>query len=438
MKTIGETIAARMLIITFVASIAMIPLILYGCGPEWARWDATQAVLFFRDGEVDEALYQLRDAVRKSPRDPVLKLTLAERLIEIGQSSEALALANEVLDVYPENANGIAVKSSAQQHQGNFGAALETQLAYDESLNASSRGSIRLNELAYYRALASTEIHLAKRDIETAVATTNRYNNWTGSSKLTYPVKATIQASLVARCCGMQREALWTVSQQIDTLQKQIVEARNELTAKIYQDTQDAFPIRRNVGRLNRRENLRFYETNAASLLSCRALIHQDLGDDLSCIADRQEVARLGFDSSEIAAQFPSEKSSLMSLEAAGAYLDTRGFISGMLPWVDAETLLGISLDQHNFVSSYANAIRDLDVAILCVETDRKSFDVSLRNSIDFMAEKDESQQRLNRQTAVLLYHRQVIHERAGYLTRAKADAERIHELGFEPGVDLF
>jgi UDP-glucose 6-dehydrogenase len=109
-----------------------------------------------------------------------------------------------------------------------------------------------------------------------------------------------------------------------------------------------------------------------------------------------------------------------------------------MLPWVDAETLLGISLDQHNFVSSYANAIRDLDVAILCVETDRKSFDVSLRNSIDFMAEKDESQQRLNRQTAVLLYHRQVIHERAGYLTRAKADAERIHELGFEPGVDLF
>jgi tetratricopeptide (TPR) repeat protein len=438
MKTIGETVAIRLLIIAVVASMALIPLMLYGCGPEWARWDATQAVLFFRDGEVDEALYQLRDAVRKSPRDPVLKLTLAERLIEIGQSGEALELANEVLGVYPENANAIAIKSSAQQHQGNFSAALETQLEYDESLNASSRGSIRLNELAYYRALASEEVHLAKRDIETAVATTNRYTNWTGSGALTYPAKATILASLVARCCGMEQDALWTVSQQIETLRKQIVEARNELAAEVYKDTLDAFPVRRDGGLLNFRQQLRFYETNAAALLSCRALIYQDLGDQVRCIEDRQEVTHLGFDSSKIVANFPSEKSALMSLGTAGAYLDTRGFISGMLPWVDTETFMELTQEQHNFVSSYANAIRDLNIAILCVETDRKSFDFSLRNSIDFMAEKKESQQRLNRQAAVLLYHRQIIHERAGKLAKAKADAERIDELGFESGVNLF
>jgi len=80
MKTIGETLIARLLIVSAVASIAMIPLMLYGCGPEWARWDATQANSFFRKGEIDDALYQLRDAIRKSPRDPVLKLTLAERV----------------------------------------------------------------------------------------------------------------------------------------------------------------------------------------------------------------------------------------------------------------------------------------------------------------------------------------------------------------------
>ncbi len=437
MKTVGETATVKLLIISTVASIAMIPMIIYGCVPEWARWDATQANMFFRLGETDDALYQLRDAVRKSPRDPVLKLTLAERLIEANQPKDALDLADEVLAVYPNNANAIKIKSLSQQTQGNFADALETQLEYDKKLHASNRGTLSLNDLAYFRALAGKELHLAKRDIEGVVVAANRRVNWKGSEGLTYPVKATVLASLVSRCCDMQKEALWTISQQIDVLQKKIANAQIELTRDTYEAAQGSLPIRQNDVTV-RRQRLRRYETHAAVLLSCRALIHQDLGDPISCQADRVEVVHLGYDSAELAANFPTDKAALMSLSSAGAFLDTRGYVSGLLPWFKESQHLEPNSNQHNFLSSYSNAILDVNVAILCVEADRKSFNCSLRNAVEFVEDRTETQKLMKRQEAVLRYHRYVIHERAGNLELAKVDAKKIRELGFEPGIHLF
>ena len=197
MKTVRETTITRLLIVSAVASIALVPMIFYGCGPEWARWDATQANSYFLQGETSDALYQLRDAIQKSPRDPVLRLTLAERLIDIKKPEEALELTNEVLEVYPDNANAYRIKSLSQQHQGDFQGALRTQLEYDE-LHATRRSFSNLNQIAYLRALANEDLHLAKRDIETVVATASQFLNWNDSEYLTYPVKATVVACLLS------------------------------------------------------------------------------------------------------------------------------------------------------------------------------------------------------------------------------------------------
>ena len=278
MKTIRETVT-RFLIVAGVASIAMIPMLLYGCGPEWARWDSAQANFHFRRGETDEALYQLRDAIGKSPRDPVLKLNLAQRLIEMDEPEEALDLANEVLDIYPENGSAIAIKCLSQQSQGDFVGALETQLEHDQKLDASQRGVSSYNHIAYFRGLAGKDLHLAKRDIESAVLTASSYMNWTGSGGLSLPVKATVLASLVARCCDREQLALETLTNQIDRLQTQIIDAQHKLTEKVYREAKDSFPIRQNVDILFLRKQLRLHETHAAMLLTCRALIYQDLGD---------------------------------------------------------------------------------------------------------------------------------------------------------------
>ena len=120
MKMQTEKATTRYAVIGFILSIAMLPMAFYGCGPEWARWDAAQAVHYFNIGEVDDALYQLRDAIRKSPRDPVLKLTLASRLLEIEQPEEALDLADKVVTLYPDAYLAVEIKSRALQSLGEF------------------------------------------------------------------------------------------------------------------------------------------------------------------------------------------------------------------------------------------------------------------------------------------------------------------------------
>lgn len=425
----------RFAVIAAVASIALVPMTFYGCGPEWARWDATQANMYFRQGETDEALYQLRDAIRKSPRDPVLKLTLAQRLKEIGQPEEAVELADKVLDVFPDNANAISTKMEALQQLGEFEAALETQLDFNKSQRSARRD---LNGLAYFRALANKDLHLAKADIEGVITSYNRkYIGWENDNGLDLGVKATVLATLVARCCDAREDALLVVNDQIDTLNERIVVARSRLTGHVYDEARDSFPIRQNEGILLRQRLLAIHEQQAAALLTGRALLYQDLGEMSRCRSDRREVAQLGYDCAEIASNLPDEKVALDMLGAASAFLDTRGYICSLLPW--HEELDQLNIKEQDFFSNYENALRDLDIAVLCSKVNRLSLDCPFGNSIELTRhDKERARKRRSRQNAVLLYHRQTLHERAGNSELAAIDTKRIRELGYKPGPGLF
>lgn len=430
-----EHFLIRGIVIAAVASIAVLPLTFYGCGPEWARWDATQANMYFRQGEIEDALYQLRDAIRKSPRDPVLKLTLAERLIEIDKPDEALDLANQVLEVFPDNAKASQIISDAFRHQGDFKAALEANMEFVGNLDAYRRSITGLNLLAYYRALARTDLHLAKEDIETVVER-SRSIDWTGDDELHLGTKATVLAAMVSRCCESREDALATISPQIEVLRTRIHDARSNLTAHVYELASDSFPVRPTTASLGRQRRLNIYERRAAALLSCRALLYQDLGDLRKCDSDRREVASLGFDSGEIVNALPDERLSLAMLGSAGAYLDTRGFICSLLPWKN--DLDPIESGQQHRYSSYDNALQDLNIAILCSEISRKSLDYPVGNAVELNEDNRQlAQKTRKRQSAILFYHRQTLHQRAGKEDLALIDEQRIRELGLEPGPAL-
>jgi len=425
----------RFAVIAAVASVALLPMTFYGCGPEWARWDATQANMYFRQGEVDDALYQLRDAIRKSPRDPVLKLTLAQRLKENGQPAEAVELADKVLEVFPDNANAVATKTDALHQLGDFEAALETQIDFNKSQRSVPRD---LNGLAYFRALARKDLHLAKADIEKLIGDYNKYYvDWENDDRLDLGVKATVLATLVARCCDAKEDALSVVTNQIDTLNQRVAVAQGRLTNHVYEESLDSFPIRQDEGLLLRQQLLAIHEKQAATLLTCRALLHQDLGEMSRCRSDRREVAQLGYDSSEIAAELPDEKTALMKIGQAGAILDTRGYICSLLPWHNE--LGQLDIEERNFFSNYENALRDLDIAILCSKVSRMSLDCPFGNSIELTQhDKHEARKLRTRQNAALLYHRQTLHQRAGNEELAAMDAKRIRDLGHEPGIGLY
>ena len=428
----------RFAVIAAVASVALAPMTFYGCGPEWARWDATQANMYFRQGNTDNALYRLRDAIQKSPRDPVLKLTLAQRLIEMGQPTEAVELADKVLEVFPDNANAILTKTGALQRLGEFETALETQLEFNEQHKSVRRDVDSVNLLAYFRALAKKDLHLAKADIEAVVASHDKYiKQWPNDDGLDLRVKATTLATLVARCCDAKEDALLIITNQIDTLNEYIALSQSRLTDHVYKEARDSFPVRQNEGILSRQQQLARHEQQAATLLTCRALLYQDLGEMSRCNSDRLAVVKLGYDSSEIALNLPDEKSALMALGPAAAFLDTRGYVCSLLPWNDK--LDQLNIEKQNFFSTYENALRDLNIAILCCKVNRVSLDCPLGNSVEVTRyDRELARKNLAHQNAALLYHRQTLYKRAGNDELAEIDAGRIRELGYEPGPELF
>ena len=432
-----ESRLVRSVAIVFVASFAVLPMVLFGCSPEWARWDASQANAFFKQGETSDALYQLRDAIGKSPRDPVIKLTLAQRLIELEEPQESLVLCAEVLEAYPDNMHAMQVKSYAQQRIGDFEAALKTEMEIEDWLRV-YRGDSRLNEMAYARGLANKDLPLAKAGIETAIAKYNRAVGWRGDKELPidFRIKATVLASLVSRSCEMQDESLQVLSRQVVFYRKKVDTLRGDLAEIVYQQAGIAFPVREGFSGRDQRRELRVAEIQLATLLSCRALLLQDLGERERCRSDRLEVQTIGYQSSQVVAAFPDDKAAILSLDGLAAVLDTRGFICGMLPWRD--DLSEIVGERRYFVSSHSDAIWDMDVALLSNRISQASFDCSLRNVVELSFDHDGSLDRLRKQEAVLRYHRMLVHQRHGDDELAAVDDQRIRELGEEPGPHLF
>ena len=237
---------------------------------------------------------------------------------------------------------------------------------------------------------------------------------------------------MVARSCDAHEEAIDAISEQVDSWHEKLAAAKTELTSLVF-DHVEEFPIRGNNRMLIRRQKLRFFETQAAALLSCRALLHQDIDDMESCRIDRNAVNQYGFDSEKILAHLPDDKVALARLSAPSAFLDTRGFICSLLPWSESDEL---AMDQH-YVSSYANALRDLNTAVFCREMARKSIRSPLWNTME-PVDVELERKTMNLNSAIMLYHRQTLLQRRGKHDLAKQDEERIRRLGFEPGEKLY
>ena len=83
--------------------------------------------------------------------------------------------------------------------------------------------------------------------------------------------------------------------------------------------------------------------------------------------------------------------------------------------------------------------MRDLNIAILCSEIGRKSLNYPVGNAVELGENNRQlAQKNRKRTSAVLLYHRQTLHQRAGKEDLALLDEERIRELGLEPGPTLY
>ena len=432
----------RRLVIAGFSSLLLLPLVMYGCGPEWARWDAAQAVIAYDRGDMDQAIFQLTTAVQRSPRDPSLKISLAKKLIESGRGDEAEVLCDEILARFPDNDPALITKANSQQAQGNFRLALDTFNLRARQRNWTiSRRPDKLNERAYFRALAGVQLDDAKQDIDVACAIVSQSSFGSLPWTLRLFQRSLAASGIVAMEIGMTQQAVPHLSDAIDILRRVLHESNIELNREIIELTVGEYPPNHEKANSQNefRDLIRNSEQTLATLLTVRALAYQQLGSDDLCDQDRAEVRDLALDCDEIAAAFPENSECIGTIQVSSAFLDTRGYIIGLMPIGGSTGTIEVNGRTMGISASFEDALRDLDQSVFAFEVFEKSLTSNIHNHAEgYVQDPVAALQSIGKQKAVLLYHRLVVRERSGDQHGAKQDSEAIKALGCQPGPHLF
>ena len=438
----------------FVA-VLFLPLVMYGCGPEWARWDSAQAVIAYDEGDIEQAIFQLSTAVERSPRDPSLKINLARKLIESRRGREAEMLCDEVLDRFPDNDVALVVKAQSQQSQGKFLKALKTF-----NLRAQQRNWLignspeKLNERAYFRALAGVRLEEAKKDIDAATEIVGKFSFGSWRFRPGFYHRSLIASAMVACKIGMAQEAIDQLTPTVQQLRQVINDLELELNELIINDTIESFPPEQTQSHQHDdvRALLREFEYTLSTILTVRAYGWQTLDAQALCDQDRAEVRSMALDADEILESLPGDRELISTIQLTSAFLDTRGYIVGLMPQTGkteelsefeiGEDVFGDEYDDSNkvkFSLAFNTSLKDLDQSIFAIEVFRKSLESDIHNHVDGPVQDVVSlRKEVSRNQAVLLYHRMVIRKRSGDEKAALEDAAAIRELGHVPGEHLF
>ena len=435
-----DNFLTRILLVSGFCAVLLIPLLAYGCGPEWARWDAAQAVIAHEQGDVHGAIYQLTAAVEKSPRDPSLRLSLAQKLIETSKPFQAERVCDEILKRFPKDDQALVLKANSQQAQGNFEKGLETfnQLAKARSWVISDSYS-KLNERAYFRALANVELKDAKDDIDAAINQINGLRLGTLDHSFSFLSRSLVTSALIGRHIGMAQVLTRRMTPMIDRLRVEIAKITTDLNRSIIEQSSRQFPPSVDVSKSSNdaRIAIRSLEKTLALLLTTRALCYQDLREiDLSN-QDRAEVRSLALDADEIIANLPAENECINQLFTGCQLLDTRGFIISLLPEGALRKPKFIQR-QVEITQTLNDALVDLDQAIFAYEVYARSLNSNLHNHVGNQIDLKMAKVRVPHDKAVFLYHRMLLLEKMGNQEAADQDRATIRQLGFEPGEHLF
>lgn len=438
-----ENLLTRSLLVAGFCAVVMIPLMGYGCGPEWARWNAAQAVIAYEHGDIDGAIEQLKSAVEKSPRDPSLRLRLAEKLIESNQPFQAERVCDEVLRRFPDNDAALIHKTNSQQAQGDFKKALETFRQRAKARNWLIGDSfLKLNQRAYYRALAGTELNHAKKDVDTAMSMVAEKRLGSLDHSVSTIARSLVTSALIGRRVGMTDAAIQRLTPRIDRIRIDAHTANIALNKTVIRQISEQLPPASAAIESNNdlRAIIGGLEKTLALLLTTRALCYQDIGATDLSHQDRAEVRDLTLDADVIASKLPTETQSIAELLFSHMLLDTRGYITTLISQNGAAPKRGSSVASQRFeiTQSLDDALIDLNQAIFAYQVFAKSLDSEVHNHTENIIDLAKAKPGVPKAKAILFYHRVLLLEKMGNRIAADRDRKTIRQLGFTPDWHLF
>ena len=400
----------------------MVPILIYGMGSEVAKWTAAKGQLLCDAGETERGLEFLEQAVEKSPHDQNLKLQLADQLMPRGRADEALELVDAVLEKSIDLRPGLYAKANCLSFLGRPVEALKTIKQIPE-LEMPGKNTENLNTLAYFRALAGTELRMAREDIDEAIELFRLDSWWLDKVPMELRDQLLVETAMVANRIGRGELVLDALSSRIGGVELKLLQSQRVVSEKIYRDMQTQWPPakKNDEGLYLRQIDLYSQKQHIAVLLTVRGLIYQKLGELELCDADRVAVRHLDHETNRILKYMPRDWSMLQSLSIGARYLDTRAMVTAARKDGDL-----------------SDAIADLDAAILAIDVWNLTSDSQLQNTLEAPRGLDFDTAGQKRLEAVLLKHRADICERAGQRKKAASDRKRIAELGFDDKDVLF
>ncbi len=417
-------------------ALVILPLALYGCRTERARWTAAEAMNLFAQNETDAAFAKLRQAVDSSSSDNGLRIMLAEMLALNGQATECLRLCDEILESEPSSLAAIQIKSDCQQQLERPLDALATAKSLRPFLTPSqANSSTRRNNLAYYRALANTELDVAREDMLTVLRDQSQNIYWSFDFNLSLEAQAIISIAQLSRKLDRQAEGEELLDTKIIEFERLAYLFDQELLAVINENVKKNGLLSTELEDevKNLRVAVQQKRGELAVFLVLRALRAQETGDEDQCDKDRLWAKQLGFDPDELARLLPTDAVYLQALQEAWVYLDTYGYVLYR-------------------TGDYEEALTQLDLAVLAGEYHLLSLDSPLRNSSTESPkfEYSRTQAEIKKTLAATYYHRMLVHRELsldveseestldGAVDLEEADANRIRSLGFDPSSLLY
>jgi hypothetical protein len=420
-----------LLVVVFVVALVTLPVLNIWLTGERQRWAAARIIQRYEAGDQEYAIAAMQETLKNADGNRMLKVQLAGWLLDAGRAEAALQWTSKLWQQFPQDPQEISVFDWFELNpvfEVHFRALVTLKKkdelvkvlrfwedAHDRHFSATEQWD---NDFAYHCALADVNLESAEARMSQRL---ERLGNESAFGQIQWVIpfqtKSLVASGLVALELNdiSFRPLLGSISEKIDEL-------NDEWKAAVLQTRVAALSILQ-ADQLAEDKNqklltrLRFDEEKVRRqlllLLTTQALLLQRTQFAEQVAETQQQIAELGGDINELAAQLPEFQESLSLSDRSSYYLDT-------LAWVQFRL--------NRLVEAYDN----LDLAILAQEISHKGKTQSAvlqgrsRQSIEKYFYNNDLV------TATLYNHRYELHRLANDLAAAKQDQQRIEELGFQ------
>ena len=413
----------RFLVPLLFFGLALIPVLYYGYHSELARWRAARGELAYDQGDYQSGIQLLEESVDLAPHDNGLQLQLASKLMEHGRADEALEIIENVITKSVDPQPAMRLKANCLLYLERAEDALITlKNISDYLMPVDFDEPTRLNELAYFRALAKKELVAANENINDAIEIFEKQIWFLDKAAMPLVEQTLAATTLVARQTQSSDLISGLLDRQIESSFERLRKLRNHNNDAIYTMMGGRLTLSEEVeGNIWFRQFVDFsQQQNLSVLLSVRALVYQDLGKTEMSDRDRLKVELLDHHADDVVERLPDDWT-LMTIMLNGAmFLDTRAMVT------------------HARIAGHRDALGDLDVSVAALQVLRKTAGGTLQNTIRDERGEYFNESELKRHEATMRSHRAQVLISRGNIEKAEEDLLMIEKLGFERDELLF